>query len=112
MERNINSAAPIGEIDQQRREAPDRWRPGERLPGAEEQGAAEELQEVAQQEETWRADSDSEKEEGDDVAVYTCPVGEESFEERKMLQEHYEQEHSAKDPNLVTTISHRCEDHN
>ena len=110
--RKNNKAAPIGKIDQQRRKETDRWRPSERLPGAEEQGAAEELQEVAQQEETWRADSDSEKGEGDDVAVYTCPVGEESFEKGKMLQEHYEQQHSAKDPNLVTTISHRCEDHN
>ena len=61
----------------------------------------------SEQEDT--SDEDGIEGNGAAATVYECPVCEESFSKGNQLQYHYEEDHSVRDPDVVTQVSHQCE---
>ena len=103
----IDEAYPYKKLDADQKAELDKWVPGLPLPGVLEQDTQEEARNGSTAI-TDEEDEDSEQEEQGGAQGYVCPVCECVFNTGNQLQYHYQAEHAVRNPDVITTITHRC----
>ena len=102
----VDKAYPKSSLTKDQRTAINEWHPGKPLPGVNEE--AEEI--VTGWEEESEESSEEEREDTEGTRrEYKCPVCGESHGKGNQLQYHYDEDHSVRDPDIVTVTSHQCE---
>jgi ribonuclease HI len=96
----VEEAVPKNTMDDEQKEAINKWRPGMELPGVTEKLDEEEEEEEDVDEEDEAMEREGEK--------YICLVCSEEFTAPNALQYHYDAEHSIRDPDVVTVIVKKC----
>ena len=96
--RKVVQAFPTKKMDSAKRRVLDDWRPWKRMNGSGE--GANEPRGVEEN----TMDSETEGVE----TSWTCTVCSQTFRAANMLKEHYDSNHSIRDPDLVTTVMYQC----
>ena len=118
--RMITRKWPNKKIDAVRERQLNEWRPGETLPGQTGEDPAEgeaggvryALARLRREEPQTEPEEEEETEEEEDEPgdrQFECPVCSESFTTGNRLRFHYDEAHSVRDPNLVTSVSYKCD---
>ena len=110
--KTVWKAFPSGGIDKAHEKLIDAWYPGKRLPGEEEEEDEErDGGTVADNAETVQTvNVEEEAQSGEDGAEKVCPVCGHRSTKGNQRSYHYAEEHSIRDPALVTCITHKCAD--
>ena len=102
----VDKAYPYKKLDTEQKAELDKWIPGLPLPGLLELDLADLLDAGLSASDEKEEGSDQEG--GGEDQRYVCPVCEASFNTGNQLQYHYQAEHGVRNPDVITTITHKC----